>query len=210
MKRPNVNFSVDCFGFAGFVLLTATGVLMRYVLPPGSGHSTTIWTLDRHEWGSIHFWIAIAFLAVLAFHLFLHWRWIVTLVSGRPREGSGARVALGSVGLAALLALAVAPLLSPVERDLGKSSAPPPHSSELEGSESIRGSMTLSEIQEATGVPASYIIEELGLPPGVEMGQRLGRLRTTHGFTVDDVRRVVQTYQQGEIRRPRRQRPRRN
>jgi hypothetical protein len=70
--------------------------------------------------------------------------------------------------------------------------------------------MTLSEIQEATGVPASYIIEELGLPPGVEMGQRLGRLRTTHGFTVDDVRRVVQTYQQGEIRRPRRQRPRRN
>jgi hypothetical protein len=74
MKRPNVNFAVDCLGFAGFVLLTATGVLMRYVLPPGSGHSTTIWTLDRHEWGSIHFWIAIAFLAVLAFHLFLHWR----------------------------------------------------------------------------------------------------------------------------------------
>ena len=95
MKRPNLNFLVDCLGFGGFVLLTATGVLMRYVLPPGSGRSTTIWTLDRHEWGSIHFWIAIAFLAVLALHLFLHWRWIVTLMSGRPRQGSGARLALG-------------------------------------------------------------------------------------------------------------------
>jgi hypothetical protein len=210
MKRPNVNFAVDCLGFAGFVLLTATGVLMRYVLPPGSGHSTTIWTLDRHEWGSIHFWIAIAFLAVLAFHLFLHWRWIVTLMSGRPREGSGARVALGSVGLAALLALAIAPFLSRVERDVGKSGSLRPHSSALEGSESIRGSMTLSEIQEATGVPASYIIEELGLPPGVETGERLGRLRTAHGFTVDDVRHLVQTYQQGETERRRRQRPRRN
>jgi hypothetical protein len=92
MARPSVNFVVDSCGFVGFVLLTATGVLMRYVLPPGSGRFTTLWTLDRHGWGGIHFWLAIAFLAVLAFHLFLHWRWIATAVRGRPREGPGARV----------------------------------------------------------------------------------------------------------------------
>ena len=203
MKRPNVNFIVDFLGFAGFVLLTATGVLMRYVLPPGSGHSTTIWTLDRHEWGSIHFWIAIAFLAVLAFHLFLHWRWIVTLMSGRPREGSGARVALGTVGLAALLALAIAPFLSPVERDGGGPARPGPHSSEVEGLESIRGSMTLAEVQEATGVPADHIVRELGLPPGVDHDERLGRLRTAYGFSIDDVRQIVETYQQGRAQPPR-------
>jgi hypothetical protein len=203
MKRPNVNFAVDCLGFAGFVLLTATGVLMRYLLPPGSGHSTTIWTLDRHEWGSIHFWIAIAFLAVLAFHLFLHWRWIATLMSGRPREGSGARVALGTVGLAALLALAIAPFLSPVERAGGGLRTPPSHSSEVEGLESIRGFMTLAEVQEATGVPADHIIEKLGLPPGVEHDERLGKLRTAYGFTVDDVRQIVQTYRQGRAQPPR-------
>ena len=176
---------------------------MRYVLPPGSGRFTTIWTLDRHEWGSIHFWIAIAFLAVLAFHLFLHWRWIATLLSGRPREGSGARVALGTVGLAALLALAITPFFSPVERAGGGPRTPPPHSSEVEGLESIRGLMTLAEVQEATGVPAAHIIEELGLPPTVEHDERLGRLRTTYGFTVNDVRHIVQAYQQGEAR-PRR------
>jgi hypothetical protein len=201
MKRPNLNFIVDCLGFAGFVLLAATGVLMRYVLPPGSGHSTTIWTLDRHEWGSIHFWIAIAFLAVLAVHLFLHWRWIVTLMSGRPREGSGARLALGTVGLAALLALAVAPFLSPVERAGGELHAPDSHSSELEGLESIRGFMTLAEVQEATGVPAQHIVEQLGLPAGVRHDERLGRLKTTHGFAIDDVRRIVQSYQQGQAQR---------
>ncbi len=202
MKRFNLNFLVDCLGFAGFVLLTATGVLMRYVLPPGSGRSTTIWTLDRHEWGSIHFWIAIAFLAVLAFHLFLHWRWIVTLMSGRPREGSGARLALGTVGLAALLALAIAPFLSPVERTGGELHSPGPHSSELEGLDSVRGSMTLTEIQQATGVPADYIIERLGLPSGVQRDERLGRLKTTHGFAIDDVRRIVQTYQRSEAQPP--------
>ncbi len=200
MKRPNVNFIVDFLGFAGFVLLTATGVLMRYVLPPGSGHFTTIWGLDRHEWGSIHFWIAIAFLAVLACHLFLHWRWIVTLMRGRPREGSGARVALGTVGLAALLALVVAPFVSPVERVGERQDAPNPHSSEIEGLESIRGFMTLAEVQEATGVPADHILRELGLPSSVEHKERLGRLRTAYGFTIDDVRRIVQAYGQGKAR----------
>lgn len=200
MKRPNVNFIVDFLGFSGFVLLTATGVLMRYVLPPGSGHSTTIWNLDRHEWGSIHFWIAIAFLTVLAFHLFLHWRWITTLMKGRPREGSGARVALGTVGLAALLALAVAPFLSSVERDGGEHRRPTAHSSEVEGLESIRGFMTLAEVEEITGVPAEHIIKELGLPSSVGHDERLGRLRTAHGFTINEVRRIVQAYGQGKAR----------
>ena len=176
--------------------MTATGVLMRYVLPPGSGHHTTIWTLDRHEWGTIHFWLAIVLLAVLACHLFLHWRWIVTFVRGRPREGSGARVALGTVGLAALLALALSPFLSPVERAGGGLGPPGAHPSELGHSESIRGSMTLAEIEDATGVPAEHLIQELGLPPGVRKDQRLGRLGRSHGFAMGDLRRIVRDYQE--------------
>ena len=64
--------------------------------------------------------------------------------------------------------------------------------------------MTLAEVQEATGVPAAHIIEELGLPPTVKHDERLGRLRTTYGFTINDVRHIVQAYQQGEAqpRRP--------
>jgi hypothetical protein len=200
MARPKVNFIVDCFGFVGFVLLTATGVLMRYVLPPGSGRHTTIWTLDRHEWGSIHFWLAIAFFAVLAFHLFLHWRWIVAVLRGRPREGSGARVALGTVGLVALLALALSPFASPVERAGGEIRAPAPRSEGREDSEAIRGYMTFDEIQAITGVPADAIIRELGLPPDVPRNEGLGRLKTNYGFALEDVRRIVEAYEESGAR----------
>ncbi len=117
MKRPTVNLSVDAAAFAAFVLLTSTGVLLRYVLPPGSGHRTILWGLDRHDWGQIHFWISMAFLACLAIHLVLHRRWIASMTRGRPREGSALRVALGIVGLLALLAAAAAPFFAEVEQD---------------------------------------------------------------------------------------------
>lgn len=112
-----LNAVVDALAFAGFVLLVATGVLMRWTLPPGSGHRTTIWGLDRHDWGAAHFWVAVALLVALAVHLVLHWKWIASVASrGGGHERSKLRVALGVVALAALLALALAPFLSPVER----------------------------------------------------------------------------------------------
>ncbi|MEJ2529375.1 MAG: DUF4405 domain-containing protein, partial [Gammaproteobacteria bacterium] len=114
MNRSGLNLAIDIVAFAGFVVLSTTGILMRYLLPPGSGHFSTIWGLDRHEWGTIHFWISALFFLILAFLLVLHWRWLVSVVTGRPREGSGLRVGLGIVGLVAVVALAMAPLLTPV------------------------------------------------------------------------------------------------
>ena len=35
MNRTTLNFVVDTAAFVGFVLLTTTGVLMHYLLPPG-------------------------------------------------------------------------------------------------------------------------------------------------------------------------------
>ncbi len=117
MKRPTINLSVDAAAFAAFVLLTSTGVLLRYVLPPGSGHRTILWGLDRHDWGQIHFWISMAFLVCLAIHLVLHRRWIASVIRGRPREGSALRVALGIIGLLAVLAAAAAPFFAEVEHE---------------------------------------------------------------------------------------------
>lgn len=115
MTRPIWNRIVDAIAFAAFVLLTATGVLERYLLPPRSGRFTTIWGLDRHDWGSIHYGIAIVFLGAVAVHLVLHWRWIACAIRGRESEASGARWALGLVAALALFALALAPFLSPIE-----------------------------------------------------------------------------------------------
>ncbi len=129
-KRITVTFIVDVLAFVFFVLLVATGLLARYALPPGSGslHGmgggpsagerpiTLIWGLTRHEWGDLHFYVAVALMGVLALHLFQHWRWIAARVQGQSGRGSGWRAALGIVGLVAILSIAATPFLSPKEQ----------------------------------------------------------------------------------------------
>ncbi len=116
MKRTTVNFFIDATAFVGFCFLTTSGILMYYILPPGSGRRQSIWGLDRHDWGSFHYWTALLLFAVLAAHLALHWRWILSVARGRKKESSGLRLALGALGLIAVIALAIAPLISPVEQ----------------------------------------------------------------------------------------------
>ncbi len=166
---------------------------MRYILPPGSGHHTTIWGLDRHEWGSIHFWIAAAFFTVLAFHLVLHWRWIVSVVMRRSHEGSGLRAGLGIVGLVVIIALALSPLITPVERDVNSKHVPILSAHQYEDT-SIRGSMTLNEVAESTGVPLAHLIESLKLPEVTSPEEKLGPLKRKYGFEMNDVRAIVKEY----------------
>jgi len=195
MKRTHLNFLVDFLAFAGFVVLTTTGVLMRYVLPPGSGHYSTIWNLDRHEWGGIHFWVSVVFFSLLTLHLVLHWRWIASVVTGRPREGSGFRVGLGLVGLATVLALSLVPLTAPVEKDATGEGASFLSSHRYEDM-SIRGSMTFRDVEAATGVPAAYLIESLELPASVSADERLGPLKHQYGFEINDLRDAVKAYEE--------------
>ncbi len=58
----------------------------------------------------------------------------------------------------------------------------------------IHGSMTLRDVQELTGVPVDHIITTLRLPADVPRDERLGRLRRSYGFEIDDVRRIVSGY----------------
>ncbi|MCM8794239.1 MAG: DUF4405 domain-containing protein [Candidatus Omnitrophica bacterium] len=128
MNRPKLNFIIDAVAFAGVVFLMATGFLLRYGLPPGSGGLgagrgagaaerpvALLWGLTRHEWGEIHFWIAVALMAILSVHLILHWRWIVCMVKGQKPEASGVRLAFGILALTCLLAAAAAPFCSRTE-----------------------------------------------------------------------------------------------
>jgi hypothetical protein len=198
MRKPTRNLIVDSLAFAGFLLLITTGVLMRYVLPPGSGRRAAIWGLDRHGWGDLHFWIAVALLLILAFHLVLHWRWIVSVVRRRPREGSGLRVGLGLTGLAAVIALALAPLLTPVERIDAGSWDGEYAGHHASSHEDIRGNLTLQELEARTGVPVEHVLRELGLPEEVPRDAHLGRLRRQYGFDMARVRRIVDDYREME------------
>ncbi|HUT25173.1 MAG TPA: DUF4405 domain-containing protein [Sumerlaeia bacterium] len=194
MSRSRLNFVVDAASFVAFAMLTATGILVRYVLPPGSGRFRRLWSLDRHGWGAIHFWVAVVFLSTLAIHLLLHWRWIVCMVRGRPREGSGARVALAVTGVLGLLGIAISPFLGSVEYG-----GEPPHRMRIDheapgGADRIEGSMTFRQVEELTGVPALQIIHDLGLPSDVSLDEHLGRLRRRYKFEMEEVREIVVEY----------------
>ncbi len=117
MKRSALISAIDVVAFIGFVFLTSSGILLRYMLPPGSGRWSEVWGMSRHQWGELHFWFSLIFFAVLALHLVQHWRFVLGLFRGHLKEAVQPRVALGLLGLIAVILLALAPLLSPVQTD---------------------------------------------------------------------------------------------
>lgn len=193
MKKSNQNFIIDSLAIIAFIFLTTTGILMRFMLPPGSGKNATIWSLDRHEWGAIHFWLSVVFFSILVLHLIYHWRWIIKVASGKPKDYSKNRVLLGVIGAIAIILFAIAPLVTPIE----KGSKTEEHTMETtheNETKTIKGSMTLLSIEKEIGVPASYLIEKLGLPNTVSVDERLSDLKNTYGFEMSVVRELVENY----------------
>jgi hypothetical protein len=89
MKRGTLNFIVDLISFINMVCLAVTGFIIKYILPPGlwglghgfrGGRETDqikeLLSMTRHEWGNIHFYFALFFLALMVVHIVLHWGWI--------------------------------------------------------------------------------------------------------------------------------------
>ncbi len=196
MKKTKMNFVIDAMAFISFVLLTSTGVLVHYVLPPGSGRFSILWGMDRHQWGQLHYWISIIMMVCLGLHLLLHWKWVLAMIKGRPREeGYGIRIALSIVGVIALIALAVIPLLGRVEQ----TNEEPPHKmrtmepGSTEGY-SIEGSMTLADIERETKVPAAVILRELQLPDNLSRNEQLGKLSKKYKFELQNVRDIIQEH----------------
>ena len=68
-----------------FSILSASGFLLAFRLPPGSrgGHGLSVLGRSRHEWGDLHLWISCAFLVLVLVHLCLHWRWFWQVVGKR-------------------------------------------------------------------------------------------------------------------------------
>lgn len=62
-------------------LLIATGIIMYWVLPPGTGgrmgghRRRELLEMTRHDFGDIHFWIAVAMVVTVVIHVALNWGW---------------------------------------------------------------------------------------------------------------------------------------
>lgn len=201
MKRSSLNLFIDVLAFIGLILLLGSGLLIRYILPPGSGKSLAIWSLTRHEWGEVHFWIAAFLIAVVTVHLVLHWRWIISVLENKPREGSGMRFAFGVIGLITVLIIVAAPFLSLKEKipSVGNENETRTKSHVNKGrqnplTEKIRGSMTFDDVRHLTGVPVMYILRALALPENTPPDQKLGQIVRRYGLEIEDVRAVVGKY----------------
>ena len=118
----------------------------------------------------------------------------MTVLTGRPRQGSGFRVGLGIVGITAVVAIGVAPLLMPVTRDPIRNDGSFLSSHRYEEIP-IRGSMTLRDVEATTGVPPVFIIESLSLPDSVSPDDKLGALKRQYGFEIDTVGEAVKAHQ---------------
>ncbi len=87
MDRPKLNFVIDALMFLVLLAIAGLGFLMKYILPPGRevwlryGRNLDLTWLgwDRHDWGSIHLYLAFTLLGLLIIHLILHWSMIVGL-----------------------------------------------------------------------------------------------------------------------------------
>ena len=43
---------------------------------PQVGEIKYLWSMTRHEWGAIHFYLALVFVVLMVVHIVLHWNWI--------------------------------------------------------------------------------------------------------------------------------------
>ncbi|MBX3745982.1 MAG: DUF4405 domain-containing protein [Verrucomicrobiae bacterium] len=208
MKRSSLNFWVDGVAAVLMVGMIATGLVIRFVLPAGSGSRLELWGLNRHGWGDWHFWLAVGLGGVVLVHVALHWAW-VWAVGGRLARGGevgGAaarphRAATWGVALGLMLALVLwggMELGRRQVREAAGSSEGGDHGMQRrggvpveaeDGEEVLRGSMTLAEAAVARGIPIEALRRRLNLPEGVQEGERLGRVCREQGMSMAEARR---------------------
>jgi hypothetical protein len=121
MGTSRTNFIIDAAMLLCGAALAGIGLLMKFVLIPGKdrfavyGRNVDLFFLglDRHEWGTLHLWLAVLLMALLAVHIVQHFRWITgmakSMLSGRVSGKVLSAVFLLLCLLAALFAFAVQP-----------------------------------------------------------------------------------------------------
>ncbi|KAA0215641.1 MAG: DUF4405 domain-containing protein [Leptolyngbya sp. PLA3] len=107
MQRASINYIVDLLTLLVLLGIAGTGLIMKFALPPGSGGAgLALWSLGRHDWGSIHFWLSAGMGMLLLVHLYLHWSWVCVLTNRLMHPfGKAAPPAKGTQRRAGVVAL---------------------------------------------------------------------------------------------------------
>lgn len=108
MNRTLLNLLIDLTAASLFLAMILTGYILRFPLPPGTNKTATLWSLTRHEWGTIHASISLILLSAIFVHVVMHWQWIVSVVGKRLHLTSKAHPRLLPSGLIVFAVLGLA------------------------------------------------------------------------------------------------------
>ena len=87
MTKSKLNLVIEGLMLLCMAAMAGIGLLMKYVLVPGQarwaiyGRNVELYFrgLDHHQWGTIHFTIGLALIALLILHIVLHWQAILAI-----------------------------------------------------------------------------------------------------------------------------------
>jgi hypothetical protein len=101
MRRSMLNYAVDLLTLGVILGMSWTGLVVRFVLPPGTGGrhgggggAWSLWSRTRHDWGDIHAWLAASLGVLLLLHVGLHWSWVCATTKRIVTGGAKADTAL--------------------------------------------------------------------------------------------------------------------
>jgi len=200
MRRSDVNLLLDVISLIVFLTMIWTGCLMHYVLPAGGGrgHTLTLWGMNRHDYGKVHFFLALAMVALIIVHLWLHWSLICSIMSnllGAPQQKRFKRALYGLILLLVMVIVTAGSILW-IETKVKYTYGEEPERYEYETFEKdnlphITGRMTLSQAADVAGISVEQLITKLQLPSNIDPNERLGRLKWQYRFEIEDVKRIV-------------------
>ncbi|MGB0744310.1 MAG: DUF4405 domain-containing protein [Opitutales bacterium] len=106
LKNPLMR-ATNLLLYLSFCGLAGTGALLTWKLVPGSqgGHGLTVLGLGRHDWGAIHFWLAVVCIGTTLAHLVLNWVWLKKIASSGKLWRLAAGLAAGAILIFGIYAL---------------------------------------------------------------------------------------------------------
>ena len=214
MTRNVVNFVIDSITALVMAAMVVTGLVIRYVLPAGTGRGRSLWGYGRHEWGDVHFWLALAAVAGVLLHLALHWQWVCAtclrlLPGGARRQVSAVQRKIAGVAVVATVITVFAIFVNIAQRAVRDIPAalvegPEAHvrgsgSSAHDDTEAaqLRGSMTLAEAAQSCGMSVTDVRVRLGVRADEPEEERLGQIAKKYGFSPHEAREKLLAGKQG-------------
>ena len=114
MSKNKLHLLVDVFAYFVMLALASTGLLLAYTMPPGTGcghgggkGALTLLGRSRHEWGDVHWYLAITLLVLVVLHIVLHWKWVTNTFGALLRSGTVKKAGAGAGGVVVLLGLGI-------------------------------------------------------------------------------------------------------